>query len=376
MAEKVLKQHEEHTLALLRSLLWNERVEIPEDFNDWNPLVAFSQRQSVLALVAKAILANNEILSRIPTQLKLKLKSFLVSNVMTYDKMTGVLKTTSKTLSENGIPHVLLKGHGLAVNYPYPQLRQCGDIDMYVGEENALATYKALSGIVTKIDPESEALWGKHFSANVGEIEIEVHRHNSSHDSKKFARIYKEAADRGLSENLCPVDFDGVEVMTPEVTYNAYYIFDHLFEHFLTSGIGLRHLCDLMMFLHTHKDRIDKEYLKSLLDRMEMLDPWQVFGNILVKHLGLPEEEFPFYAESKKKDTVLSYILFDGNFGKSTAYYTKRSDNYLQTKLNAFWCHVTRGTKMLKLFPHHETRHFKHVILKYFEHLRGDIKRK
>lgn len=371
-----MNKHEVFALELLRSLFWNEPVTCSEDFDDWNPLVAFSKRQSVLGFIAKSILSNNEINPRISAEVRLKLKSFLVSNVMTYDKMTGVLIKVSKALSESEISHVLLKGHGLAVNYPYPQLRQCGDIDLYVGKENSLATYRTLAGVVDRIATESEALWGKHYDAFVGDIQIEVHRHTSSHDTRKFAEIYSEIAQKGLNEDLKPVSFDGVEVMTPSVTFNAYYVFDHLFEHFLTSGIGLRHLCDLMMFLHVHKDTIDKDYLKILLDRMEMLEPWQVFGDILVKYLGLPNDEFPFYVESTKTDKVLKYILFDGNFGKSTVYYTRRSDNYLLTKLNAFWCHLTRGAKMMRLFPSQEIRHFRHVVQNYFLHLRKDLKRK
>ena len=36
---------------------------------------------------------------------------------------------------QNGIKTVLLKGAGVAANYPEPVLRECGDIDLYVGPE-------------------------------------------------------------------------------------------------------------------------------------------------------------------------------------------------------------------------------------------------
>ena len=105
-----------------------------------------------------------------------------------------------------------------------------------------------------------------------------------------------------------------------------------------------------------------------------MMLPWQVFGSALVSYLGMDKEDFPFYAHSDKESFVLKYILSDGNFGKTTKYYKRRSKNYLLTKLNAIWCHITRGVQMMRVFPRQEMRHFHRVIANFFEHLRGDMK--
>ena len=378
-----LERHEEVALELVRGLLWGSEVTIPEDFKDTDSLMAFAKNQSILAVMAKSILSDTEFQSHMPSAQRLKLKSVLVSNVMTFNSMTEVLKKTVLALNEAGVPSILLKGHSMAVNYPYPELRQCGDIDLYVGTENALKTHEVLSGFSKKIDPQSDAMWGKHFSAFVDDIEIEVHRHTSTHATRKFARIFSQAAEKGLSQNLSQVTYDGVQIDTPSVDFNAYYIFDHLFEHFLTSGIGLRHMIDWMLFLHANKENIDHQALKDLITSMDALEPWQVFGCILVNHLGLPQQEFPLCPEADKAevmagkaDAAFQFILSDGNFGKSTAYYTRRSKNYFLTKLNAIWCHITRGAKMMKLFPRQELRHFQYIIENYFIHLCGDIKRK
>lgn len=372
----ILENHVKLSLELLRAGLWKETPVYPEGFEGWGEMMAFAKMQSVPGILAKTMLADREFQNNMPKEIRLKLKSVVVSNVMTFNSMTDVIKKASVALTEAGIPHALLKGHSLAVNYPFPEMRQCGDIDLYVGMDNSVAAHKILSAMATKIDPESDAKWGKHFSAHVGDIQIEVHRHTCDHSTKKFGRIYKEAAQKGLNEGLAKVEFDGVAVSAPAVDFNAFYIFDHLFDHFLTSGIGLRHLCDWMLFLHTHKDEIDRNYLKQLLQDMELLEAWQVFGCVLVKHLGLPEDEFPFYAESDKADKVFSFVLSDGNFGKTTGYYTRRSSSYLLTKMNALWCHLTRGVKMLRLFPRQVFRHFHYIVVNYFQHLREDIKRK
>lgn len=362
-------------LSILRSGLWQEEIEYPESFNDWSGLMELAINQSVAAIVAKAILNNQEYLSRIPNDFRLKLKSFLVSNVMAYNSMTDTLKEVYTTLKTSGIPVVLLKGHSLSINYPYPELRQCGDIDLYVGIENSLAAHKVLSTFCEKIEPEVAALYGKHFDATVNKFKIEVHRHTSSHTTRKTKKVYESASRIGMTDGLDSVTFGDVEVSTPAVDFYAYYIFDHLFEHFLISGVGLRHLTDWMLFLTANRDRINKDNLKRLLEDMDMLEAWQVFGSVLVTYLGMKKEDFPFYAHSDNEEFVMNCILSDGNFGKSTKYYKGRSNNYLMTKFNAVCCHITRGAQMIRVFPLQEMRHFHRVIVNYFEHLLCDIKK-
>lgn len=371
-----IKECENALLTLIRAGLSGNIQRLSEEFSDWNQLVALAKKQAMLGIIAKVILSDRAYSSMIPNELRLKLKSFVVSCVMISNNMTDTIHKIFAALNEAGLRPVLLKGHGLASYYPNPELRQCGDIDIYVGEDDAQAAHAVLASIATDIDPVESARWGKHFVARFSDIEVEIHRHTSGHALGKYDKFYRNAAHKGFATGLQLLTIGEGTVATPSVEFNAYYIFDHLFDHFLNSGIGLRHLCDLMMFLRHYKGRIDLDELRYLLVKMDMLEPWQVFGDILVKYLGFDKDDFPFYQESSKTDKVLEYILHDGNFGKETAYYIRRSNNYLLTKANAFYCHIIRGTRMLSLFPKHAFRHFIYVLSNYFLHLREDIKYK
>ena len=369
-----LNKYEDALFRLLRFGLWNEPLSADSIDGCAEAVMSLARKQSVTGIVAKAILQDKELSAYIPNSLRLKLKSLVVSNVMTYEKMTGNIEMLVSELESAGVRSILLKGHSLAANYPHPELRQCGDIDLYVGEDQALKAYDILAKVCDRIQPRISAESGKHFSAWCGEIEVEVHRHTSTYAAGKYARIYDKAATEGLESAPDTLQIGTVTVNTPSALFNAYYIFDHLFEHFLNSGIGLRHLCDWMLFLHRHKEQIDLDRLKALLCDMKLLEPWQAFGCILVSHLGMPEEDFPFYAESSKADKVLEYILSDGNFGKETAYYQRRTSNYLLTKANALWCHIVRMVRLFSLFPGQSVRHFCYVVSNYFVHLREDIR--
>ena len=367
-----LSIHETALLTLLRKGLMLSEESLPESFADFQEVAVLARKQTVLGIVARAIISDPRYSARIPRTLLVKLKSFVVSGAMKYDEMTDSLAKVVSTLQAEGIGSVLLKGHGLAANYPDPALRQCGDIDLYVGEDSVRA-YDLLAASADHIDKRQAAEYGKHFSAFFKDIEVEVHRHTSSHAPGRYGRTYDKAAEAGLGRNLQTYDVKGVQVATPAPDFNAFYVFDHLFEHFLMSGIGLRHLCDWMMLLKRYSGRIDLENLKAILEGMDMMHPWQVFGTVLVKYLGFPQQDFPFYEVSEKADKVFARIMKEGNFGKETSYYKGRSSNVLMTKLNSLRFHVARAVSMMTLFPKQELRHLHYLLYRAVQTLRKTI---
>ena len=367
-----LNPNEEALLTLLRKGLLGSEENLPESFSDFQEVARLARKQTVLSIVARVMLSDQRYSSQIPRPQQVKLKSFVVSNAMKYDEMTQTLARVVSQLHEAGIEPVLLKGHGLAANYPDPALRQCGDIDLHVGADSVKA-YDVLSASADTIDKRTAAEYGKHFSAFYKDIEVEVHRHTSSHAPDRFGKAYDKAAATGLKENLQLYPVDGVQVATPAPDFNAYYVFDHLFEHFLMSGIGLRHLCDWMMHLKKYAGKIDMERLAATLEGTGMMEPWQVFGNVIVEHLGFPEQDFPFYARSAKADRVFARIMKEGNFGKDTSYYKGRTSSVLMTKLNSLWFHVSRAVSMMTLFPRHELRHLHYLLHRAVQTVRKTV---
>ena len=349
---------------ILKSSLWGTPAEVPQGFNEWGKVFVLAKSQAVLGLVANYVLGDEEIAQKMPEDAQKRLKSFMMANVMTHSGLNNTLIRVVSLLNEAGIGSVLLKGQGLARNYPIPELRQCGDIDLYVGDENAERVYELLKPIATEIDDQSEIHVTKHFHVHVGTVIIEAHRFADIHSSSTFNRIYQDYAAAGLTQNLVPLDFAGVTVNTPSNNFNAFYVFNHLWHHFMTSGVGLRQLCDWMMFLHSHHGQLDLVYLAEVLDKMDLMKPWKVFGCILVDTLGMPSQEFPFYdtGYSSKGKKALDRILKEGNFGRNTAYMRKRKGNYFAEKWFSFKCHVSRYIGLFRVFPCHAIRQFWYML--------------
>ena len=349
-----MKQFEAVFLEILKAGMWGVRPQVPEGFDEWVSVVRLAKSQSVLGVVGNVLLSDADLSQRVPKELKDKVRKFVMSSMLTHNLLNGTLVKVVSVLRENGVESVLLKGQGLARNYPQPELRQCGDIDLYVGLDNAAKAYDILSPVAAKVDERERIDKGKHYHVTMpGGVEVEVHRLTDLIVSSKRYLIYQAASDKGTSTGLVTYDFGGTAVNTPADDFNAFFIFNHLFHHFLTSGIGLRQFCDWMMFLHARKGRLDLEYLGKLLSDMDMMKPWKAFGCVLVELLGMPEEEFPFYDSSQKGKVkkIVRRVLDEGNFGKERSIYKNRGTNYLLNKTRSLWGHLSKTSALLFLFP-------------------------
>ena len=78
--------------------------------------------------------------------------------------------------------------------------------------------------------------------------------------------------------------------------------------------------------------------------------PWQVFGAIAVRKLGLPESEMPFFDPKAERHIrkVIGLIMKEGNFGHEREEINVRPSNYLVWKAKSLGISTKR---YLSLYP-------------------------
>ena len=351
-----MKAHEEVFISLVRNSLWDTPVEVPDGFKSWGLVMRMSKVQAMQGSVAKGLLDSPDILARMRPDAYVRLSDMVMMNAGMHSKADCSLQVLVLELRKAGIEPVLLKGQGLAANYRYPEVRQCGDVDLYVGVENYRKSYEVLKMVVDEIDePSCLDGDGKHYHAQLAGTMIEVHRYSEVSSIPSVGRIYQRYASEGLSQNLVEVAFKDLSVLTPADNFNAFYIFSHLWNHFLSAGVGLRQICDWAVFLHARGSNVDRDYLRKILTELKLMTPWQTFGCIAVDILGLPVEDFPFYDAKyrSKARRVLDRILLEGNFGQETDFVRNPTRGFLYEKLFSLKCHLQRFFGLVSLFPYH-----------------------
>lgn len=239
----------------------------------------------------------------------LRMKTVCLQNMQEQVRMRYTLEKAWQALVDAGIEPVLMKGAGLAALYPEPQMRQWGDIDVFVGKEQYHPACAAMRGAfpnALKFDEELDHY--KHYNLIADGVSIEVHRVTMAltHpvDKRRYAEMEKYG--RANSERLM---LNGLEVTVFEPTFNALFVFMHSWEHMMTNGASLRQLCDVSLLLHHYADRIDRKRLGRWLRALHLTEVWQLYMAICVQQLGLQETEAPFYSTDERIVTNADQLL-------------------------------------------------------------------
>lgn len=357
-----MRKDQEILFSLLKSALWGvPSGDIPDDV-DWTEVLSHARKQTVTGLVADAIQMIPED-KRPASDVMNHLRTSRVVSIRTHSMLDTRLAEVLSILRKEGVEPVLFKGQGLALNYPDPTARQCGDIDLYVGgpdyEKSCAAALKAFGA------HEHDAESIKHYHLKYKEVDVELHRIAESLPGYFIDRRYQEWTLKHLhGQSLRKVDIGGVEVQLPPYQFDCVYVLNHLWHHFVNGGIGLRQVCDWTMYLHRFHDRIDSDVLRHDLKRFRLNKVWNVFASIAVHHLGLPAEECPLYDGRKDKSAaaVLDYIFSEGNFGHHSEKKTPRPKGYTAGKLHSFRNLTARYAGLMRIFPMHAIRYYIHFI--------------
>ena len=345
--------------ALLRSGLWNE---VPERApfaggTDWETLYRLSREQTVVPLVTDGI-------NRLPRELlpaePERMDPFL-GDMMSTAKRNRVLDAFIPKVFRalEGIPVVLVKGQALAQDYPDPERRQPGDIDLLLLPESYEAAKAILLPKATTVQEEGKEIWhqGMHFRS----VEVEIHGSISTLMSRKLDRQLAALLEEQFDGRTFPtVSIDGADIPVPEVDFNAIYVFVHFLQHYWSGGIGLRQLADWMTFVSVHKRDIHPVVLEKRLEALGLLNIWKVFTGFAQEYLGCPAEKLPLAAmpDTKKNARIWKYIRRCGNFGRNVVR-TRKEEPYLVRKVHSFWRLVVADRlRHFAVFPMESVRFF------------------
>ena len=353
---------------ILKSALWglDDRLDASSlSRDDVMTALRIAKSQTVLGMVANEVMRTSSLSCLLNEADKAGLKRFVMSNLTTGQKLNNALINIVLELRKHGIEPVLLKGQGVAKYYPMPELRQCGDIDVYVGQDHFAKACELIGEMSSPEDHQGDIPSLKHFHTRIGHAFIEIHRYTDVYWPKRYDRVYQKISDAGMHSDLVPLDFAGVPVMSPSVDFNVFFIFNHFWHHFIADGVGLRQLCDWVRLMHANHGKINLDYLSDVLGKMRLMKEWQVFGYIAVNTLGLPADEMPFYEPKYKKtaEKVLELIMLEGNFGKENMKGYNRTKGYVAGKWYSFKKRFGRNLRVLSIFPMESLRHITKVFI-------------
>jgi hypothetical protein len=340
-------------LSLVRSALWNVPVSDVPSGIQWDKVCRLASQQTLVGLLADGI-------RMLPAgcgpedKLYRQLQAYVVRNIQAHNLITERLGRTLQVLREEGMEPVLLKGHGLAQNYPDPMSRQCGDIDLYVGREEYMS---AVDVCLDRFGPGEHELENlKHYHFDNQGVTVELHKIAAILPSFFRNRRFQKWSDSCLdASRLRKAIIEGVEVSLPPHRFDVIYVMVHAWDHFLNGGIGLRQICDWTVYVHKFHDVVDAAALEEDLRSFGLLKVWHLFSWIAVNRLGLPAHECPLYDGRYAGDAerMMDIIWSDGNFGRYSERSAKRPEGYMRGKLHSLHVTTARYLRIIPVYPLH-----------------------
>jgi hypothetical protein len=331
-----MTQAEQQYFAIMRAALWDTPVAL-EGTPEWEGIMRIASHHATNVLVA-------DVASRLEGELApssnllREMRVSMRSNLMQHLELKRILTMAVNALREKDIEPILLKGFGLALLYPNPHLRQFGDIDLYIGQKQFHKACYVLRALPGSYNWGDEVDTGRHYNIEFGQHPMEIHRVSVDIDDPKAAALYETIEQDGLADHRQTVDFEGFPLSVPSKEFVVFFTFFHVWEHFMTTGVGWRQLSDVAMTLHRYHNDLDTSKLRSWIMAMHMMESWQAFGWLMVNRLGLPEEEFPFYEPNCQKRALKLYdrVMAEGNFCRPNRFKHSKPKGRFAKKIHSF----------------------------------------
>lgn len=282
-----------------------DRVTFPENIN-WSEIETLAEKQGLSAIIVDGI-------EKLPESIrppKITLLQWIGEVLQNYEQRYELYRKSIAELAGwhnvHGYKMMVLKGYACALNWPKPEHRPCGDLDIWQfgKQKESDAILSQEKGI--KVDSSHH----HHTVFNWGDITVENHYDFINvYDYKSSKDIEKILKELGQDDSFF-TEVNGERVYLPSPNLHALFLIRHAVSHFASTYITLRQVLDWAFFVQKHTNEIDWEWLKDILRKYHMMDFFNCINAICVEDLVFSSGIFPGVQFSPVlKEKVLRDIL-------------------------------------------------------------------
>lgn len=246
-------------------------------------------------------------------------------NNIQYEKVQEL----SDVFMRGGVGTCVLKGQGMALLYPNPLRRQCGDIDLWVNcDRDKAVKFCQERWEIDHVDIKNLVI------NTIPYVHLEVHFipswFYSPFTDRKFRNWYKQQWDEQF-KNKSERGF-----YVPTISFNLVYCLVHIYKHMFDEGIGMRQLMDYY-YIILHSSKEEREQAFSYLKKFRTEGFCSAVMYVMVDFFAM-KDEFLLCAPSNRLGKKLeNTILIGGNFGQ----HDKRNSHGRENRMS-------RGLRNLK----------------------------
>lgn len=254
---------------------------------------------------------------------------------------------------------VVQKGLSVARFYPHPELRECGDIDLWV----PACDFSACLSLVRQIDGTMKSHPDGSISFVYQGFVVEIHRKLISISSPLRSMNLEAFALRRCHKH---VDYDA-PVPSPTPLLELLLISVHIMRHAFGTGIGLRHICDYMCAAYALSGQYDRDEFSEACSLLGISRWVALLNDFLHERFGADPDILPPSGLRKANriptEALMSIIMEGGNFGQHSLAAGKKKGSAANGKLQTLSMLLRRSRFAASIAPSEALWNFVRLII-------------
>lgn len=288
-------------------------TERPNTEQDWKEIISEAKQQAVFPYVFEY--SKEDLKKNVSSEL------YHEYEILNYTYLAKAIRNLQdhlklhELLSGKDIPYVILKGQASSMYYPEPILRASGDIDFLIDKNDIDKTDIILrqEGF-SRIDGSEKHAF--HWEYSKGDSFVEMHW-NIPGVPENDSIVKKYASDIVSKANL--INSGSGSFYVPSAFHHGLVLLLHTLGHLTSSGIGLRHLCDWLVFENSFTDAQFTEIFEKPLREIGILKFAQVMTETGIRYFGCGKRKWCETIDDQLCEAFLEDIFDGGNFGRKNS---------------------------------------------------------
>lgn len=237
--------------------------------------------------------------------------------VMQQQRTEQFLNIYQKLLAANLKP-LVIKGLICRQLYPQSDFRCSSDEDIWIKPEDFNTCFQVLTDnnfrctnkqLIT--DDFLNTVQTINFTNNILTIEVHINPFGTSDNlHKQMNNYFKNVFDDSIS-----IEIENQTIYTLNPTNHYLFLIIHLYKHFISAGVGIRQVLDILIFYQHYQKDIDNNKIKTILKDLHINNLYDAIMQIGKKYLGF--NLIPNNQTIKNIDKLTDNLIENGCFGTS-----------------------------------------------------------
>lgn len=352
--------NEQAFFALVKAGLWEKDTQLSAYSNlNYTEVYRLAEEQAVVGLVASGLEHVPDV--KIPKEDVLQFVGYALQIEPQNKSMNEFIACLIDRMRKESIYTLLLKGQSVGQCYERPFWRACGDVDLFMSDDNYAKAQALLTSLATSVEKEDP--YTKHIGMMIDKWQVEMHGNLRCGFSFKADKMLDDVRkDTFFNGNVRSCNIERTQIFLLSAENDVVYVFTHILHHFFRGGIGLRQICDWCRLLWTYRDKLNTRVVESRISQAGLMTEWKAFAALAVNYLGMPQDAMPFYDTSRrwsrKAKRIVSRILHTGNFGHNIDESYRKKKSFIARKGIAVWRYFSEAMSHFLIFSMDSLRAF------------------